>query len=474
MSGAARTLEETTPYVTGIYAPVLEEMTARGLTVIGDLPRDLNGMFVQNGANPRFLPTEAGYSWFDGDGMVQGLQVDDGDVVFRSRFVKTRGLAEDTAAGQATYIGSLAKPGAGKRHKNVANTDLVYHAGKLLALWWEGGEPYELSLPDLQTKGAFTYGDTVQGGVTSHAKVDPKTGEMYFISWSPRPPYLQVGVAGANGRVLRQVPIDLPGPRVQHDVGISDRFVCVFDFPMDIDFKRPGQASLGFVLNDARPARIGLLDRRDLDKPVRWFEAKPCFMWHLSSAWDEGDEFVLVGVRIEGATRFDARGVVHDDLPLVDGEHRFDTRPYVWRLNTRTGAVVEQQLDDTHVEFPRVNDDYICSGARFSYMAAIQQDQATLKTNGLLKYDLVSGRKQAFYLPQGHLCYEATFAPREGGSGEDDGYLVNFVTNEADHTSEFWVTPAQDLEAGPVARVKLPQRVPPKFHGRWLPANLLG
>jgi carotenoid cleavage dioxygenase-like enzyme len=459
-------------YLKGIYAPVMDEVTQRDLTVIGEIPRDLNGMFVQNGANPRFMPTAAGYSWFDGDGMVQGVEIDDGRLVFRSRWVKTAGLAEDIAAGQATYIGSLAKPGAGKRHKNVANTDVVYHSGRLLALWWEGGEPYELSLPDLETKGAFRYNDTLQAGMTSHAKIDPKTGELFFISWGARPPYLSVGVAGNDGRIAHHVPVDLAGPRVQHDLGISDRFISVFDFPMTLDFQRPGQNSLGFVLDHEKPARIGLLDRKDLRKQVQWFEVKPCFMWHLSSAWDEGDEFVLVGVRIDGATRFDERGVAHDDLPLVDGEHRFDSHPYMWRLNTRTGAVVERQLDDAYVEFPRVNDDYICSGARYSYMANVATDQKTLKTNGLIKYDLQTQRKQTLYVPKGHVCYEASFAPRDGGSGEDDGYLVNFVTNESDFTSELWVTPAQDIESGPVARVKLPQKVPAKFHGRWLPSQL--
>jgi carotenoid cleavage dioxygenase len=383
-------------------------------------------------------------------------------------------LAEDIAAGRATYVGSLAKPGAGKRHKNVANTDLVYHGGRLLALWWEGGVPHELALPNLNTVGPFSYHDTLKAGLTSHAKVDPKTGELIFISWGTRAPFLHVGFAADNGRILHHVPIDLPGPRVQHDVGMSDRYVCVFDFPMDLDFKRAGQKSVGFVLNDERPSRIGLLNRQDVSQPVRWFEAKSCFMWHLSSAWDEGDEFVLVGVRVEGATRVDKRGRIHDDLPLVDGEHRFDSHPYMWRLNTRTGAVVERQLDDAYVEFPRVNDEYICSRARYSYMTAIPTDAPTLKGIALIKYDLQTGRKQTLQFPRHSVGNEASFAPRAGARGEDDGYLLNFVTNESDLTSEFWITPAQDIESGPVARVKLPQRVPAKFHGRWLPANLLG
>lgn len=465
-------IEQASLYTQGLYAPVVEEITAADLTVIGEIPRDLNGLFAQNGANPRFAPA-AGHSWFDGDGMVHGVQLDDGRAAFRSRFVRTAGLAEDLAAGAATYVGSMARPGLGKRHKNVANTDLVFHAGRFLALWWEGGEPYELSLPDLTTRGTFDYNGTLKVGMTSHAKVDPKTGELFFITWGTRAPFLHVGVAGPDGRIIRHTPVPLPGPRVQHDMAISDRFICVFDFPLMMDFKRPGQDTLGFVLNPEAPARIGLVDRHDLAAAPRWFEASPCFMWHLSSAWDEGEEFVLVGARIEGATRVDAAGGVHDDLPLVDGEHRFDSHPWMWRLNVRTGAVSERRLDDAYVEFPRVNDAHICGGARYSYMARIKTDEPTLMADGLIKYDLKTGAREVAGFGPGHVGYEASFAPRDGGSGEDDGYMVGFVTNRADLTSELWITPARALSQGPVARIRLPQKVPPKFHGRWIPAALL-
>jgi carotenoid cleavage dioxygenase len=460
-------------YLTGLYAPVMEEVTQGGLAVIGEIPRDLNGMFVQNGANPRFAP-RPGHSWFDGDGMVQGVTLDDGEALFRSRWVETQGLKDDLAAGEATYTGSLARPGHGKRHKNVANTDLVYHSGRLLALWWEGGEPLELSLPDLRTRGPFTYGDTLTGGMTSHAKLDPQTGELFFISWGVKPPFLHVGVASEDGRIIRHVPVPLPGPRVQHDMALSHRFVCVFDFPMTMDFQRPGQETLGFVLDSHRPARIGLIDRHDLDAPALWFEVAPCFMWHVSSAWDEGDDFVLVGARIEGATRIDSAGGVHDDLPLVDGEHRFDSHPHMWRLNVRTGAVSERQLDDAYVEFPRVNDAHVCSGARFSYMAELKTDEATLKAQGLIKYDLTSGGRERLAFPEDHFGYEVSFAPRDGAGAEDDGYVVGFVTDQAAMTTEFWITPSRAFADGPVARVRLPQRVPPKFHGRWLSADKLG
>jgi carotenoid cleavage dioxygenase len=465
--------ETAKPYLRGVYAPVLDEVTARDPAVVGEIPRDLNGLFVQNGPNPRFTPN-AGHSWFDGDGMVQGVQLEDGRATYRSRWIETAGLKEDLAAGRATYVGSIAKPGAGKRHKNVANTDLVYHAGRLLALWWEGGEPHELSLPDLATKGVFTYGDTLRGdGLTSHAKLDPRTGELFFISWGRKAPYLHVGVASDAGRITRWSPVYLPGPRVQHDMAISGRFICVFDFPLRIDPARPDQPTLGFVFQPETAARIGLVDRHDEAARVRWFEISPAFLWHLSSAWDEGDEFVLVGARIEHPTRLDAAGQVRDQGPIVDGEHRFDARPYMWRLNVRTGAVTERRLDDLWVEFPRVNDDFICAGARYSYMIELDPGAPTVKGRGLLKYDLQRGTREQLRFPQGSIGYEASFAPRDGGQGEDDGYMVGFVTREDALTTEFWITPARALASGPVARVQLPQRVVPKFHGRWIPADKL-
>lgn len=458
------------PYFSGVFAPVREEAAATDLPVIGELPRDLNGLFVQNGPNPRFVPN-TGHSWFDGDGMVHAIELTEGRVSFRSRWIETQGLAEDLEAGRATYVGSMAKPGAGKRHKNIANTDIVHHAGRLLALWWEGDAAHELGLPDLGTLGRFEYGGALPGGITSHAKLDPATGELFFFSWGRKAPFLHVGAASSEGRITFHRPVELPGPRIQHDMAISERFICVFDFPLRIALDNPGSSNLGFRFDAREPARIGLIERKDEAAAVRWFDIAPCFMWHLSSAWDEGEEFVLIGARIEHPTRIDSAGVVRDSGPMIDGEHRFDARPWEWRINVATGAVRERQLDESCVEFPRVNDAVICSGARYSYMLELDGDGPTVMGRALLKYDLQNGTRERLAFPAGHVGYEATFAPREGASEEDDGFLVGFVTSEKDLTSEFWVTPSRALEDGPVVRVRLPHRVPSKFHGRWIPAS---
>ena len=61
------------------------------------------------------------------------------------------------------------------------------------------------------------------------------------------------------------------------------------------------------------------------------------------------------------------------------------------------------------------------------------------------------------------------FARDPDGAAEDDGWLLNLVTDLATDTTDLVVVDARDLDAEPVARVHLPRRVPFGFHGNWMP-----
>ncbi|MFM7369516.1 MAG: carotenoid oxygenase family protein, partial [Sphaerospermopsis kisseleviana] len=77
-------------YLDGNFAPVSQEITAETLKVIGELPPDLSGMFVRNGPNPQHSPIGQ-YHWFDGDGMLHGVEITNGKAIYRNRYVRTRG-----------------------------------------------------------------------------------------------------------------------------------------------------------------------------------------------------------------------------------------------------------------------------------------------------------------------------------------------------------------------------------------------
>src|SRR5690242_1527544 len=54
------------PYLVGPYAPTRDELTLRDLDVVGEIPDDLNGVYVRNGPNPQYEP-QGRYHWFDVD-----------------------------------------------------------------------------------------------------------------------------------------------------------------------------------------------------------------------------------------------------------------------------------------------------------------------------------------------------------------------------------------------------------------------
>jgi len=88
--------------------------------------------------------------------------------------------------------------------------------------------------------------------------------------------------------------------------------------------------------------------------------------------------------------------------------------------------------------------------------------------HALVKYDHENGARERYDYEPGWVASESPFAPRIDAAGEDDGYVVTIMTNTDSLCSESWVFDARDIERGPIARVRLPSRVPTGFHAKWI------
>jgi len=283
------------PYLKGAYRPLIRELTRDNLRVRGSLPTDLQGMFVSNSSNPRFAP-QGKYHWFDGDGMLHGVLIRDGTASYRNRFVRTEGLQHEEQCGEAVYGGIREKPDfslPGGPFKDTGNTDLVFHDGRLLALWWLGGKARHIQLPELETIGNCDFRGRLKTGISAHAKVDPRTGEMVFFDYSIVPPYLTYGVVSAAGEICHLIPIDLPGSRAQHDIALTENYTLLFDMPMFFDPQALQEGVMQTVFARDMPARIGLIPRHGKD--VQWFETEAFYMYHTINAYEQ---VVLLGCRI--------------------------------------------------------------------------------------------------------------------------------------------------------------------------------
>ncbi|MFP5272630.1 carotenoid oxygenase family protein [Coleofasciculus sp.] len=457
-------------YLTDNFAPVKQEVTADNLTVIGELPQELSGMFLRNGPNPQFPPIGL-HHWLDGDGMLHGVHISNGKASYRNRYIQTEGFFQEKAAGKSIWPGLLNLPRFDSPHglmmKNTANTACVWHAGKLLALW-EAGAPYQIRLPDLETVGVYTFNDKLASTFTAHPKVDAVTGEMIVFGFAPiAPPYLEYSVVSKEGELLRTVPIDIPAPVMMHDFAITENYTLFLDMPLTFRPMRIMLGQLPIKFEAQNPSRIGILPRHGDNRTIRWFKISTSMLYHVGNAWEEGDEVVLLSTRTPDTYLF---------IPQEDNGEGGDTefehfRMYRYRINLVTGAVKEELLNDLDVatEFPRINDDF--TGRKTRYMYASRQAtymRPRLLLDGLIKYDVETGSSQIHEFGRGRFGGDSAFAPRPGGTAEDDGWLLTMIWDAVEKRSELWVIDAQKFTNEPVARILMPQRVPYGFHAAWI------
>jgi carotenoid cleavage dioxygenase-like enzyme len=491
---------DDSPALLGGFAPIERELVLDDLPVEGEIPPDLNGLYVRNGPNRQFA-APGRYHWFDGDGMLHAVRFDRGRVQVRNRWIDTAGLREERAAGHALWSGIKDPPRRdrpGPTHKNTANTDVRFHAGELLAMWYRGGEVYRCRPDDLSTLGVLgedsggdadgAAGPCAAGArrplrvreprlaglpISAHSKVDERTGEFLFFTCGKAPPYMQYGVLDRRGALTTLMEIPLPGPRLPHDMAVTEHYTVLHDLPLHFDAEALAAGRHKLKFHAEQPSRFGVVPRHG--GPVRWFEAAPAYLYHVGNAWEEGDEIVMTGTPFRLPR--DARGAVDAErVPRMVATLEQDYTFHEWRFNLRTGQTRERTLDDVlNTEFPIVNGGYLGRPTRFSWhllMGRAEQPEAP-RFSGLARYDLLRGTTQAYHEGPRRWWSEAPFAPRDGAMAEDDGYLVGFVWDDERQRSQVCVMDASDLSRGPVCRITLPQRVPHGFHATWVSAAQL-
>ncbi len=431
---------ETQPFwLSGNFAPVFEERSETDLRVTGEIPRELNGLYVRNGANP---PSGKSLDWFLACGMLHGVEIADGKPRwYRNRYVQTPLLEEELPSAKSRS----------KLENSIANTHVIGHAGKILAL-------AELSLPievnrELETRGPYRFGGALNGNMTAHPKVCPTTGELLFFGYSMRPPFLKYYRVSADGELVQEEEIAVKGPTMMHDFCITETKTVFLDLPVVFDLEERQKGGLGIRHDDDYGARIGIMPRDGASEMVRWFEIEPCYVYHALNAYDEGDEVVVEGCRMVG---YMAKGMVKPPIPV----------PYQWRLNLKTGAVSERQLDDRGLDFPTVPDALVGQPHRYGYFAQFGPMAPTV--DGYHKICTQTGAVQSHMLKDGRQGSEARFVPAAGGSSEDDGYLLSYVFDPSDQTSELVIFNAAQLSDEPLARIHIPARIPAGFHGSWI------
>ena len=421
-------------HLTGAFAPVHDELTAFDLPVTGALPPELTGWYLRNGPNPR----EDSAHWFTGDGMVHGVRLENGRAAwYRNRWVRTESFDKP----EATLYNA---DGTRNLHTSVANTHVVNHAGRTLALV-ESSLPYEIT-SELETVGVYDFDGELADSMTAHPKICPVTGELHFFGYgSITSPHVSYYRADAAGKLVVKQPVEVPGLTMMHDFALTAGHVVFYDLPVVFDQASVGQG-MPYRWDAGYGARLGVMRRDHPEAGVVWLEVEPCYVFHTLNAFDTPDGRIIVDV-----VRYDHMWWPgHEDVP---------GSLWRWTIDLASGVVTEDRLDDRPGEFPRIDDRLAGSDARFGHVTQ------TGKQSFLRRYDLHRGTATEHVFAPGHIPGEAVFVPAERG----EGWLLTYVYDAADDRSDLIVLDAGNVAGAPVATVHLPQRVPAGFHGNWLP-----
>ena len=474
---ASSLLPSNHPYLNGAWTPLHEEVTAHELIVIeGRIPTDIDGIYLRNTENQLHQPLGR-YHPFDGDGMIHQISFGDGNASYRNRWVHTRCFAAEQAAGESLWGGLMDKPGTSKRPgfgaheslKDSSSTDIIVHAGKAMSTFCQCGEGYLIDPETLEPLGLAPW--VPLDGISAHPKVDLRTGDLMFFNYSKHAPYMHYGVVDRDERLVTYIPVPLPGPRLPHDMTFSENWAIVNDLPMFWDAELLKRGIHAARLHEGMPSRFGLIPRRNQHQAadpssIRWFEAAPTYILHFLNAYEEGDDVVMDAYFQDNPQP--------PPLPNEDGyghmmayvdEHSFLPKLHRWRFNLVDGTTREERLDERILEFGTI--DQRRAGQKYRYVYSTTTKPGWFLFNGFVKHDLETGESWTLVLPEGRYASEAPFAPRVGGTAEDDGYLVSFITDENSGTSECMLIDARDIEAGAVCRIALPHKISSGTHSCW-------
>ena len=442
------------PFLETIHAPMRAELEIVEPEFVGAIPAGLDGRYLRIGPNP-VRPDVRGHHWFVGDGMVHGLRLQGGRAAwYRNRWIRSEAVA---SALHET-------PAPGPRHGSfdTVNTAIVGHDGAIRALVEAGSTPVRLD-PELAGQSYDDFGGTLHGAFAAHPHLDPLTGELHAIAYqATEPDHVTHVVVDADGRVTRELRIPMKHGPMIHDCAITRRYVLVLDLPVGFSM-RALIAGEGFPYRwkPRQAARVGLLPRMGDAADIVWIPVDPAFVFHTVNAYDTADGLVVLDV------------VAYDRM-FAPGAQGPDAQPRGlerWTLDPRARTMRRTVLHDQPQEFPRIDERRTGQPHRYAWSLGLSPrlHAEFVDAGHVWKHDLETGRHWRHDFGPGRVAGEFVFVPRHAGAEEGDGWLLGLVIDPATETTELAILDAQDFEAAPLARVKIPHRVPPGFHGAWIP-----
>ncbi len=449
----------------------------------GEIPSDLQGTLFRNGPGLLDINGTPVKHPFDGDGLICAITFNHGKAYFRNKFVRTKGFVEEQKAGKPLYRGVFGteKPGGffnnifDLKLKNIANTNVIYWGGKLLALW-EAAEPYRLNPDTLETMGIDYLDGILQPGESfaAHPWIDPSCvmdgGKSCLVNFAIKPGLSTTIITyeiNPDGKLLRKRQHQVPGFAFIHDFAITPNY-CIFfqnpvtynPFPFLFGFKGAGEC-VKFQPN--QPTRVILIPRNPNNPEVKVLETKAGFIFHHANAWESDGKIYVDSIC------YDKLPEVEENISFLDVNFDNLAPGQLWRfsLDLEQETVSSKMLESRCCEFPVVNPEKVGQNYRYLYIATAHNSKGNAPLQAILKLDLETRERQLHSFANSGFVSEPIFVPKAHANAEDEGWILTMVYDGANHRSDLVILDGQNLEQTPVAKLHLKHHIPYGLHGSW-------
>ncbi|RYF11237.1 MAG: hypothetical protein EOO40_03690, partial [Deltaproteobacteria bacterium] len=423
----------------------------------------------------------------DGDGCVHAFDLAAGQVLYRSRYVQTRVRQEEMRAGKPLYggIGHLPPSGVlahlrGRNVRKPANTHVVHHAGRLLALH-EGDWPYTLDPDTLATRKHDDLQGALAPGVhySAHPKADAADGSLWNIGAQYVPTMqrgrlnLQLQVSmyrtdaeGCTARLGRFVAPYAAGS--VHDFVLTDRHLIVMLSPLVLS-RLPALLLARVAPFEALrwrpdlPTFFFVVDRND-PSHIQRFETDAVLAVHLIQAFVKDETLALDACCYTDAApmHLAASMTQYKASPWVSSS----VKRFVLRLPGKQVEVTN--LSDYAFDFPRLSP-VLRPGAQHRYVVGNFMDVYSPFTDLLGTLDLCTGEATLRPLRRPG-DYSGEFVPikKATAQSELDFWLVGVALDALSGISELLIFDGAQPQQDAICRLPLPHRLPMGFHGSWV------
>jgi all-trans-8'-apo-beta-carotenal 15,15'-oxygenase len=414
--------------------------------------------------------------------MICAFTFKNGRCHFRNRFVRTEEYMAEQKAGRMLYRGVFGtqKPGGwlanifDLKMKNIANTNVIYWGGKLLALW-EAARPYRLEPHSLETIGLDNFDGILQPGdvFSAHPRIDPHSqfnqGRPSLVNFAVKPGVsttITIYEFDEKGKLITSYERIVPGFAFIHDFVLTPNYCIFFQNPVSYNplpylfgLKGAGEC---VKFHQNKPTNILVIPRKAPHKDVKVLQAEAGFIFHHANAFEDHNQIIVDSICYQSLAQIDPDSSYKE----VDFDKLAPGQLWRFSLNLNEQTVTKKLSESRCCEFPSIHPEKVGRKYRYLFIGATHNETGNAPLQALLKLDLHKGERQLHsFAPKG-FAGEPIFVPKPKAQSEDDGWVLMLIYDSTYHRSDLVIFEGVDI-TNPLAKLHLKHHIPYGLHGSW-------